>query len=165
MKKLVAILLLAFVLEHAPFRLAALVIETCYMPPSLVRMSHETDRYWDTLNLQLTLERMGWNVTYESNLMDGAAYGVTFFEPRAIQIETKLMWNDRLAVLAHEGGHTLQPRRLTSEQGEVFAEAVAALVAHDGLREHARYLAQHRASLLTAVVYWQEIYRAADMLR
>lgn len=168
MKKILLVLLLAFTLEHAPFRLAAVSVQALVMPSGYTRLDmNGTDRYWQTLDLDLRLTKLGWKVSYEKNLLEQhSAYGMTSFRDRTIQIDERLNWNARFAVLAHEGGHTLQPTySMSLGQAEVFAESVAMLVEGRGQTRHARYLAMWRPDLITALVYWQEIYKAAGLLR
>ncbi len=152
---------------HAPWRLAALAAETLVIAPGLTRTSDQDDQYWQALDLQRRLENMGWTVTYVPGISrEGQkVYGVTDPSAHTITMDAGLRWNARLAILAHEGGHTLQSGWLTRNQGETFAEAVATLISHDGLREHARYLTGFRAdAVLTILVEWRAIYRAAAVL-
>jgi hypothetical protein len=68
-------------------------------------------------------------------------------------------------VLAHEGGHTLAAGWYGYEQREIFAECVATLMSHDGVREHARYLSGFKTELIMMVLTeWPKMYRAAALL-
>lgn len=165
MKKILLVLLIGFVAEHAPYRLAAVTTQALVMPAGYIRIRGGTDRYWDVLNLELRLARLGWKVEYVSGLRDQGMYGLTQHASRLIRVDAGLSWNDRLSVLAHEGGHALQPGQLSPGQSEVFAESVAVLVVGGRHREHARYLAMWRADLGAAAVYWREIYRVAAILQ
>lgn len=139
--------------------------ETMVTSAGKVRLKIGNDKYWECLDLQQTLGGLGWRVTYEKDLMGTSGiFGDMDPNRRVIRIDASLSWNERFEVLAHEGAHTLQPYRLTENQAEVFAESVSMLVAHDGLREHARYLATMRGDLLVMIAYWPDIYRAAAVL-
>lgn len=165
LRAVVLTLLLAFIAEHAPWRLAVLYARTLVTSRGYPRTSDSQSRYWDAHTLEARLVGMGWQVTYEPDLLERGVYGYTNLDDRTIHIERSLSWNTRLAVLAHEGAHTLEPGRLSRAQAEVFAECVAALVARDGYAEHARYLATLKADFVTeALVDWQAIYRAAAIL-
>jgi hypothetical protein len=151
----------------APWRVMTFAPEVLIMHPGHVRGDKGTNRYWEALSLEAKLETMNWSVTYASDIkVDGReAYGVTDFEKHAITIDADLSWNQRLAVLAHEAGHTMQPGWVTARQSEAFAETVAMLVSHDGYREHARYLAQHKMdTLFMLFVEWPAMYHAAAVL-
>lgn len=162
MRKILLAVLLTLIVEHAPWRLMALCAEVPFLSVTEVRFSDRQDRYWDAQNLEQQLHTQGWTVHYAPLHSD--ASGFTDFERRDIWIDDRLAWNARLAVLAHEAGHTQQPNWATHNQGEVFAEIVSALIAHDGLREHARYLARMRGdAYLLAVTEWRALYRAADL--
>jgi hypothetical protein len=165
-RKLVIVLAL-FAAYLAPWRLIALGALSIYMRPGLVHTAAGTDHYWDAKDLENRLRRFGWSVTYVEGLMTSSnAFGMTLFGDRKIHVDESLSWDERYYVLLHEAGHTQQPFRLTTEQGEVFAEAVAALTARNGLREHARYLAGLKADVLPVLlIHWSDIYRAADNLR
>lgn len=90
---------------------------------------------------------------------------MTNLHTHTVKVSEALHWNARFAVLAHEGGHIMARGYLNRAQHEAFAESVAALVARDGLREHARYLAEYRIdAILTMLVHWRAIYRAAGVL-
>ena len=165
MRRLLLVLSLLLVLL-APWRLIALTTEALWMSPGLERERQTNTRYWDVQDLEQRLRRLGWTVSYERDLMKNSnAFGITTFWDRRIQIDSALSWDERYTVLAHEAGHTLQPLRLTEQQAEVFAESVSLVLCHDGVREHARYLANLKADLIpTLLVYWPEVYRAADTL-
>lgn len=173
MRRALLAFLLLIVLFHAPWRLMALAAEVMMTPIGNAQMSAENDKYWECIDLEGRLIALGWQVQYVKNLYvqdsphdePQKAFGVTYFEPHLIQIEERLSWNARLAVLAHEGGHVLQRGWLTHNQGEAFAEAVAALVAHDGLSNHARLMARFRTdAVMVLMVEWRSIYRAASVL-
>lgn len=165
MKRLLLLLVFAFVVEHAPWRLMALCAETMAMQPSRSHITQADDQYWDALKLESQLINLGWAVSYDDGMAAQNLYGLTVSRDHEIHIEKSLHWNQRFAILAHEGGHTLEPGYLDRAQGEVFAESVAALVAHDGLREHARYLARVKlVTVVTLLLEWQRIYRAAALL-
>jgi hypothetical protein len=165
-RKLVIVLAL-FAAYLAPWRLIALGAQSIYMRPGLVHTAAGTDHYWDAKDLENRLRRFGWSVAYDKGLIENSgAYGMTQFFERKITVDDSLSWNERYAVLLHEAGHTQQPYRLTTGQGEVFAESVSALAGTGGLREHARYLAGLKADVLPVLlIHWSDIYRAADNLR
>jgi hypothetical protein len=165
-KALLAFLTLA-ILMHAPWRLAALVAETMVAHPGLTRVSDGNDKYWDVMALEARLVDLGWELKYEKhiNIWGHEVYGLTNPEEHIIYVDADLSWNARFAVLAHEGGHVLQRGWYNRAEGDAFAEAVAALVAHDGLREHARYLSSFKMSAVWVMVTdWRAIYRAAGVL-
>jgi hypothetical protein len=160
----ILLLLAAFIVEHAPFRLAALAVATAAAPGGVTRVAAGDDRYWDALDLELRLIHTGWTVAYKPHpTMNGEeVYGVTNSGDRTVVIDADLHWNARYSVLAHEFGHTQQPAWLDRAQGEAFAEAVSYLLAGGDVREHARYLRGARPeSLLVFLTEWQDIYRAA----
>jgi hypothetical protein len=164
MKRIAIALLLAFALEHAPFRLAALVTETLVMKPGPVRVVHPNDRFWDAIDLETRLLSMGWQVMYRP-ILGAGLFGVTDSRQHTITVDSSLKWNARYAVLAHEAAHTLQPFWLSTEQGEAFAEIVSMLLCHDGLREHARYLADKKVDVvLVALVEGAAAYHAVAVL-
>lgn len=166
-KRHVLVLLAAFILFHFPWRLAGLWMETCVVDRGYSEMSDGDDMYWPALNLEAKLIHMGWQVQYEPGLeiRGEAAYGMTIPEERLILIGARLHWNARYAVLAHEAGHVLSSGWTTRNQDEAFAEAVATLVAKDGLRQHARYMARFRAdALIYLIAEWRSISRAAAFL-
>jgi hypothetical protein len=166
-RALLALIFFIQVFIMAPWRVMTLGAEVLFMSPGHVRSDNGTHRYWDALSLESKLEMLNYSVTYAGGLeVDGhEAYGVTDMEKHAIIIDGGLSWNARLAVLAHEAGHTLQPGWVTTRQAEAFAETVAMLVSHDGYREHARYLASHKMdALFMMVVEWPSMYHAAALL-
>lgn len=168
MKRGVLAFLILMIFAHAPWKLMALAAETLVLHPGATRVSHENDQYWETMALYSRLTGMGWRVTVADELVspDGMpAYGLTNTGTHEIEIDQTLSWNARYAVLAHEGGHTFQPSYATRAQGEVFAEAVATLVCHDGIREHARYLSLYKTdTLLVLLTESSAIYHAAAVL-
>lgn len=152
---------------HAPWRVMVLATEVLMMSPGLVRTDAGSSRYWEALSLESRLEMLNYSVTYATGLeVDGnVVYGTTDMTHHAIVIDAALSWNARLAVLAHEGGHTLQPGWVSTRQAEAFAETVAMLISHDGYREHARYLAVHKMdALFMMLVEWPAMYHAASVL-
>lgn len=167
MKRFILALLVLFIISHAPWRLMALVVETFVVSPGLTHTSTADDKYWEVLALEGRLTDMGWPVGYEASLnANGSrAYGVTDPRTHTITLDSTLHWSDRYAVLAHEGGHVLQPGWVGRVDGEIFAESVAVLVANDKIREHARYLSAHRFEVLMFIaVEWRAIYHAAAVL-
>lgn len=159
--------LLLVLAYQLPWRLLGLVAETLVMRPGITRMTAGHERYWDARDLQTRLEELGWTVKYEPGLSvyGTPAYGVTTPAERLIEIDAELGWDGRLATLAHEGGHVFQPVWLSPREREAFAECVALLVARDGPREHARYLASAKWELvLVTLGEWPRIYRAAEVL-
>ena len=155
--------LVASILAHAPWRLMVLFAEALVASPGHAVTSTANNKYWQCQDLWTTLERrLGWTVKFED--LNANLYGMTDTPHRIILINSSLSWNGRYAVLAHEGGHALQPSFISDTQGEAFAESVAALVAHDGLWEHARYIARVRSDIFVLVVEWRAIYRAAAIL-
>lgn len=163
MKKGLLAFLAAFILFNAPWRLATLYVDVLLMPSGFTRISNTDSRYWEVQDLQLRLERSGWTVIYKDGLSaNSGLLGMTTSDERTIYIDSSMHWDARYAVLAHEAGHTMQPFRLTSNQGEAFAESVAMLISHDGYREHARYLSALKTDFLVeAVADWRAIYRTA----
>ena len=133
------------------------------MRPGYIRMPSGVDDYWLVMDLEARLENMGWTVSYQPD--HPAYFGMTSYTDRTIVISDSLSWNGKYAVLLHEGGHVLQPPRLTREQSEIFAESTAAMARGIRVRESARYMSSLKGDMLIMVVYWREIYRAADILR
>lgn len=167
MKKALLAFLMLGILVHAPWRLMGLIAETMVVSPGATRTSQADDQYWQALDLEARLVSLGWEVSYAPQLSyrGQQAYGLTDPNEHTVQIDETLHWNARFAVLAHEGGHIMARGYLSTVQSEAFAESVAALVSHNGLREHARYLAAFRTdAILTMLVQWRAIYRAADVL-
>jgi hypothetical protein len=164
------VLLIIFLIAalHAPWRLWALVAESFILQPGLTRTAQDDSKYWDVKALEFRLKGLGWHIEYAEALSYNGqeAYGVTIPADHKIFIESGLHWTPRYAVLMHEGGHTLQPWWLTTmAQSECFAESVAMLASHDGVREHARYLARYKLDLLLlTITEWPAIYRAAALL-
>lgn len=170
MKKMVLALLLAYIMASTPWRLLALLGETMVVRPGLTHIAKGSDQYWDVRSLELRLVGLGWQVVYTPHLTNGRqeVYGVTDLLSHTIQVDAALEWNARYMVLAHEGGHALMSidEWASDADAEAFAEAVSVLVYHDGLREHARYMANHKMALLNAIVMKTgRIYRAAAMLQ
>lgn len=160
--------LVVTVLLTFPWRLLVLTTEALAMEPSMVQQRADHDHYWDAQTLEVRLQvRYGFEVVYVPALLeDNHVYGRTMWWPkRQIEIDEGLSWSERWRVMTHEAGHVLQPQRLSTQEKEVFAEAVSALLTGDGLREHARYLAEVKVALpLTMLLEWQRIYAAADAL-
>ena len=170
MRKLVLALLLAFIVEHAPWRLMALFAETFVTRPGLTRVVQTNNRYWDALALQERIEELSYTVEFTKDLtyQGVPVYGLTMSSRHSVQVEAALSWDARYAVLAHEGGHMAlgQSPMYTSEEHEAFAECVALLISHDGIREHARYLSTHKLALFTVIALDSaRIYRAAAILQ
>lgn len=166
MKRILQVLTL-IILIHAPWRVMFTVIEAMYLTPGPTRFTTDTTRYWDEMYLEARLVGMGWEVGYQKDLdiLGTKVLGLTNPRTHQIWIDADLPWNARYAVLAHEGGHTLQPVWVNNDQAEAFAELVAMLVARDGIREHARYLATHKTdTFLIALIEWPAIYHAAAAL-
>lgn len=174
-RKVVLALLLAFIVEHAPWRLMALFAETFVTRPGLTRVVQTNNLYWESAALEARIIELGYSVTYVKDLTVPAGYmqvmqvyGATRKGPEHIDIrvEAALSWDARYSILAHEGGHIFQDEGYSHAEGEAFAEAVAMLVSHDGIREHARYLSQKKLALLTVIALDHErIYRAAAVLQ
>ncbi len=125
-----------------PFRLLALSAELPFVRPGITRLATTDGRYWDVLALEGRLMALGYTVGYAPGLrVEGVeALGLTNTGTHTILIDSTIHWDARYAVLAHEGGHVLAPAWVSTGH-ECFAEGVAMLVAHDGVRNHARYLA------------------------
>lgn len=168
MTKRVALLLLStFIAFHAPWRVMALVVEAEFMKPGPVRFTQTTDHYWDCAYLERRLSNIGYSVAYRPNLraLGGPVYGYTNSHTHEIVVDANLSWDARYAVLAHEAGHVLQPWWLDGGQPEVFAEMVSTIMSRDGIREHARYLADQKLDVLVvALAEWPAAYHAAAAL-
>lgn len=171
MKRTLLALLLTYVALSFPWRLAALGVEVFTVKPGQTRFTDKNDHYWDALQLELNLIRLGYKVQYVRDLEvhePGGSHkvdGVTYPALHLIQIEEALSWNARAGILAHEGGHALQPLWVQGEDGESFAETVAALVGGNGLREHARYMSRFKgAFFFIAIAEWRAAYSAAAQL-
>jgi len=159
---------LALLISMAPFRLMGLTAEMFMLRPGNTHNAATTAHYWDVQDLSTRLNRLGWRIIYATPItMDGdRVYGITVFDEHVIAIDSGLAWDARYAVLAHEGGHTHQPFWVDKAQGDCYAEAVATLVAQDGIREHARYLADNRWTCLGVfLAEWPSIYNTAATLR
>lgn len=81
-------------------------------------------------NLEIVAQRvLGYHVTFVNGFKETTGnYGETTALDRTIIIDGTVSEAMKLAVLAHELGHVLQPPRMAREEGEVFAETVALLV-------------------------------------
>jgi len=92
--------------------------------------------------------------------------GIATSHPRIISLSQKLTPAQRYEVLAHEAAHVLQPDGLTTEEEEVFAEAVALLVTGNNSKPYAKYLAWRGAasSLRVLKTHRKEIRLAARVL-
>lgn len=168
MKRGLLTFLILTILAHAPWRIWGLAAETMVVHPGLTHMSQANDKYFEAQALQGRLETIGWSVSYVRNLnMHGLQlYGLTNTDEHTIYVEEDLSWNARYAILAHEGGHTLQRGWYSRAEGEAFAEAVATVVTHDGIREHARYLAPFKMDALWMLLFDSSaVYRAAGILQ
>jgi hypothetical protein len=167
MKRGLLIILLTFIAFHAPWRLAALVAETLSLHPGETRFSQTDDQYWEAMQLEGRVIALGYRVGYVNGIVVNGfpAYGVTDNRQHLVEVDASLHWNARFAVLAHEAGHVVEPIWVHGQSAEVFAEMVAALVARDGLREHARWLSDSKGEvLLMALTEWPAIYHAAALL-
>lgn len=167
MRKWVLAFVLAGLMVHMPWKVAATVVEAEWLRPGRAHLTQRTDAYWRALSLEARLVNLGYTVTYKHGLsyMGVEAYGLTVRSTHQIFIEESLSWNDRFAVLAHEGGHVFEPGWLVGWQSDVFAEMVAMLVADDGIREHARWLAGAKLDVLVVgLAAWPEVYHAAAVL-
>jgi hypothetical protein len=163
MRKTVLAVLLSLIVLNFPWRLGVLAVETLCLRPGLTHVVQGTNRYWDVRDLEGRLNGLGWSVGFTR--VEEDIYGKTVPMFHVIVIDEQLSWNARLGILAHEAGHTHQPAWLNDEQGEVFAEAVALLYAHDGIREHARYLSKFKGTtLMLLLTEWPAIYHAAATL-
>jgi len=175
MRKYVLAGILAVVLSFVPWRLYALLGETFFVHPGLTRTVETNQRYWDAAILQERIEELGYPVKYTKGLTVQVnmfqmmpVYGVTRKDDGKVSIgvEAGLSWDARYAILAHEGGHIFQSEMYSGSEGEAFAEAVAMLVSHDGIREHARYLSNKKLALFTVIALDSaRIYRAAAVLQ
>ncbi len=166
-KRATLLVLLAWLATLAPWRLAALGAEVLIVRQGQARTDPGNGKYWLAQDLEARLNALGWRIDYVTPLrMRGeAAYGITIPAEHAILIESSLAWNARYAALAHEAGHATQPAWIGEIDAEFFAESVAALVAGDGPREHARWLAGHRADcVLFLLTQWRPVYDAAALL-
>lgn len=163
MAKKLALAFILLALPHMPIRLATLAAEVSVMNPGRARMSSGDARYWDALALEARLEALGWSVEYGD--AGDSLLGVTYPHRHHIVVDERLHWDARFAVLAHEAGHTMEPAWLDHDQGEVFAECVAALLDGYHLREHARWLAGQKAEVVTLILLeWPSMYHAAAVM-
>jgi hypothetical protein len=152
----------------APVRLVLLGAEMFMVHPGQTRFSSDDQGYWDALNLEARLVSLSWEVKYEKdlNFMGQSVYGLTVPSKHMIFIEEGLHWSARAAVLAHEGGHTMQPNWVSGPEGDCFAEGVALLTRGDALLEHARYLSPARWTCAGFLMTeFPAIYHAAMVLR
>ena len=95
MKRALLAFLLLGIAVHAPWRLAALMIETMAVSSGATRVSNDNDAYWECLDLEARLVDAGWQVQYvpELSYHDVRAYGLTNFRTHMIQIDSTLSWN------------------------------------------------------------------------
>lgn len=177
MKRIALLGVLAGVLAVLfPTRLALLgALELGLRPHKVYHMPNGNDRgYWAYQELRSTLKALGWSV--ELTTLPEKWYGISCFTPaimgpcarveeeRVILVNEALGWDARYETLAHEAGHTQQPSlELSKGQEEQFAEAVSALVTGEYL-EHAHYLANYKADVLTLLVLQYDIYEAVRRL-
>lgn len=165
-KKVLAAVLVVFVAVHAPWRLAVTMGEAEGMKPGGLHLTTRDDAYWRAKALEMRLQALGFTVQYAPNLEYGnqKAYGLTNTQTREIFVDETLHWNDRYAVLAHEGGHVFQPLWLGPQEADVFAELVSAVVTGES-REAARWLSGAKLEVLVVgIACWPEIYHAAAVL-
>jgi len=92
--------------------------------------------------------------------------GIATSHPRIIGLSPRLTPAQRYEVLAHEAAHVLQPDGLTTEEEEVFAEAVALLVTGNDSKPYGKYLAWRGAasSLRVLKTHRKDIRRVARLL-
>lgn len=167
MKERVLAALLLVIALAAPWRLIGLGATLFMVRPYSAHFTTDDARYWDALELETRLHGLGWDVGYRPNLQAGGqgAYGLTFPHEHAVYVDSDLHWTARYRVLAHEAGHTLQPIWVQGAEADCFAEAVAALVVRDGLREHARFMAGARWTCVGILIAEAgAIYHAAALL-
>lgn len=176
MKRIALVLLLAFIVAHTPWKLMALGAEVLVMTPGPYRASTSDSDYWETLRLEARVVALGYSVGYEKSLTmlsfeNGVPQLVRVWgstdkgRDHKVMLEEHMHWNARRSVLAHEAGHILQPVWVNEDMAEAFAESVGMLVAHDGLREHARYLSRDKVTFfIIALTEWRAIYHSAATL-
>lgn len=131
------------------------------------RFERANDQFWNAIQVGSIINQdLGGRIAFQW-LGPGMA-GDTDPITRKVRINSALSWNERLATLAHEGAHLLEPNNLDHADSEVFAEAVAYLVCRsfglDRVEDHARYLAGHKSGLHVLIDYRREIERAARIL-
>ena len=166
-KHLTAGILLVVLWSVVPFRLLTLAGETFMVRPGAPHFTYADTGYWPAINLETRLVGMGWTVEYapHPNVMGIDVYGFTDPDKHHIVVDSTLHWSARAAVLAHEAGHTVEPAWVTRTEGDCFAESVATLVAHDGFRDHARFMAGSRWTCLGVILAESPaIYHAAALL-
>ncbi len=154
MKQLALGILLAFLWVALPFRLIALSVEMFLVHPSGPHFTQSDEGYWQAAELEARVMALGWTVTYVAapKLGNDEALGLTLPQLHSIVVDSGIHWSARAAILAHEAGHTLQPSWLNPVEADCFAEGVATLVVHDGLRNHARYLAGAKWTCLGVIL-------------
>lgn len=122
-----------------------------------------TSREQDLLRLHRLIQTVLGVEVQQAGAAPGVA-GIASREHRIIALDGTLSPNARLQVLAHEAGHFLQPDGLTTQEGEVFADAVSYLVTRDEAPVFSRYLAGSKSGLHVLRTYRREIHWAARVL-
>ena len=139
---------------------------TSYALSGTTRSSRD-DAFDAAQALEYRLLQLGATVVFR-NLEGTNVLGMTEPDTRRVTVDDRLHWNDRLRVLAHEGGHLLAPGDLEGADVEVFADAVSALVVQrygfDQRAAVARHLAMYKASLHVLADDQAEIMWAANVL-
>jgi hypothetical protein len=95
---------------------------------------------------------LGYSVTYVDGFTAATGnYGQTAPTLRTIEVDGTASDTMKLAILAHELGHVLQPPKMDRQENEVFAEAVALLVCRarglDTFEASAAYVAVYRSGI------------------
>lgn len=167
MRKRILLALALVIAISAPWRLIGLGAEIFMVRPNAAYFTQDDSSYWQALELETRLHGLGWDVGYRPNISMGGqpVYGLTNTREHAILVDADLHWTARYRVLAHEAGHTLQPIWVDNVQADCFAEAVAAVVVRQGLREHARFMAGARWTCVGLMLAESSaIYHAAALL-
>lgn len=167
MKPVLLSILLTLIAVSFPWRLTLLGIQMLMLRPGLTRVVEDDSRYWDARAMESRLRGLGYSVSYTKhlNVMGVEIYGLTNTEEHTVQVDADLHWSQRFYILAHEGGHILQPYWVGRGEEECFAESVATLVSRNGIREHARYLSSHKLECAAFMLFeWPAIYHAAAVL-
>src|SRR3954464_991246 len=91
----ILLLLAAFIVEHAPFRLAALAVATAAAPRGVTRVAAGDDRDWAPPAPERRPTPPGWRGAYKPPpTMNGEeVYGVTNSGDRTVVIDADLHWN------------------------------------------------------------------------
>ena len=131
------------------------------------RIADGVDRYHEAKNVErVIIGVLGYRMEYWPQVhLDGDAMGETWLDQRLIVVREDLSWNRRLAVLAHEGGHALEPWSLRGADAEVFADAVAYVVTQGPRSAYAAHIAMYKGSIHIIVDFDAEIRWAAAILR